>query len=423
MRCGCNRVFRMFRFFVYSSAGLFLALLLACCNGTGARPISSDVDAGQSGRSPAGTASVSLFLAGDVMTGRGIDQILPHPGDPWLYEPFMRSAAGYVELAERASGAIPTRVNYAYIWGDALAELAQVRPDVRLINLETSVTTSDDNWPDKGIHYRMHPDNIPALTTAGIDYASLANNHVLDWGYAGLTETLETLEGAQIQYAGAGRDLRQAEAPAVLEAAGKGRVVVFSYGLPTSGIPPAWAAAEDRPGVNLLSDLSDQAVRRIAEQVEAIRQPGDIFVVSIHWGGNWGYEIPAAQIDFAHKLIEKAGVDVIHGHSSHHVKGIEVYRDRPILYGAGDFLNDYEGIGGQEQFRPDLTLMYFVEMDPTSGKLVQLRMTPMQIKQFRLNRASRSDAAWLSNVLSREGEALGTRAELSSDNTLRLSWN
>ena len=74
-----------------------------------------------------------------------------------------------------------------------------------------------------------------------------------------------------------------------------------------------------KPGVNLLKDLSDKAVNSIKEKVKELQQQGDIVVVSIHWGGNWGYHIAPAQVKFAHKLVDEAGVDIIHGHSSHHV--------------------------------------------------------------------------------------------------------
>jgi len=176
-------------------------------------------------------------------------------------------------------------------------------------------------------------------------------------------------------------------------------------------------------GVNLLRDLSDRTVRRIRRKVEEVKQQGDVVVASIHWGGNWGYEVPREQTEFAHRLIDDAGVDVIHGHSSHHVEGVEVYKDRLIIYGSGDFLNDYEGISGYESFRDDLALMYFVSVDPSTGKLVNLQMTPMQIKHFRTNRASRADALWLGNILSREGKKFGTRAILNRDNTLTLNWD
>jgi poly-gamma-glutamate synthesis protein (capsule biosynthesis protein) len=269
----------------------------------------------------------------------------------------------------------------------------------------------------------MHPENIQILTAAEIDFCSLSNNHVLDWGYAGLSETLKTLQKSNINYAGAGLNLQEAETPAVMEIEGKGRVIVFSFGLDSSGIPFSWAASEDKPGVNLLNNLSEQTIRHIKTTVEAVKQQGDIVVASIHWGSNWGYEIPTQQKEFAHKLIDEAGVDVIHGHSSHHVKGIEVYKEKIILYGSGDFLNDYEGIGGYENYRSDLTLMYFVSVDPLTGNLVKLQMTPMQIKHFKANRASLADARWLTNILNREGKKLGTRVEFNQDNTLTLKWD
>jgi poly-gamma-glutamate synthesis protein (capsule biosynthesis protein) len=128
-------------------------------------------------------------------------------------------------------------------------------------------------------------------------------------------------------------------------------------------------------------------------------------------------------MEFAHKLIDEAGVDVIHGHSSHHVKGIEVYKGKIIIYGSGDFINDYEGIGGYEDYRSDLALMYFVSIDPLTGKLVSLQMTPMQIKHFKANRASLADVRWLREILIREGKKLGTRVEFNHENTLTLKWD
>ncbi len=364
---------------------------------------------------------ITLFLCGDVMTGRGIDQILPRPGDPRLYESYVRSAKGYVELAEELTGPFDTPVDFPYIWGDALEELDHVLPDVRIINLETSVTRSEDRAP-KGIHYRMHPDNIPCLTAAKIDCCALANNHVLDWGEAGLIETLETLKRVDITSAGAGRDLDEAQAPAIIGVSGKGRVLVFAFGSVTSGIPRGWAASTDRPGVNLLRDLSGKTARTIAQQVQSLKRQGDLVVASIHWGGNWGYHIPAEQKAFARRLVDEAGVDVIYGHSSHHPKGIEVYNGKPILYGCGDFINDYEGISGYEEFRGELVLMYFIGFDPATSVLTRLQMTPLKIQRFRLNRVNRDDASWLSNRLNREGAELGTRAELTPDNTLSLRW-
>ncbi len=333
----------------------------------------------------------------------------------------MRSAVLYVELAEAASGPIPRPVGPDYIWGDALDELGRLSPDARIVNLETSVTQSDDHWPRKGIHYRMNPANVDCLTSARIDCCVLANNHVLDWGYAGLEDTLEALRRADIETAGAGGGRQQASRPGVVGLPGDRRVIVYACGTGSSGIPADWAAAPDRPGVNRLDDLSMATVRRIRDELSPIRRPGDLVVVSIHWGGNWGYRVPRDHVDFAHGLIDLADVDVVHGHSSHHAKAIEVHGGRLILYGCGDFVTDYEGIGGHERFRGDLSVMYFVDLDP-SGRLAGLLVKPMRMRRFQVRYADADDVTWLADVLDREGSKFGTRVERCESGDLGLRW-
>ena len=150
---------------------------------------------------------------------------------------------------------------------------------------------------------------------------------------------------------------------------------------------------------------------------------GDIIIASIHWGNNWVKAIPSAHRLLAHFLIDHGEINVIHGHSSHHPLGIEVYKGKPILYGCGDFLTDYEGISGHEEFRDDLGLMYFASVDPSTGKLVQLQMAPTQMKNFSLQRVSRADALWLRDTLNREGKIFGTRVELNKEKNLTLQWD
>src|SRR5437762_8171841 len=365
--------------------------------------------------------SLRLFLCGDVMTGRGIDQALPHPVDPVLYEPYVRDAGEYVELAEKAHGAFQRPVTFDYIWGETLQELDRARVDLRIINLETAITSAETPWPAKQIHYRMHPLNIGCLSVARISGCALANNHVLDWGYEGLADTLQRLDAAGVPHAGAGNNAQEAAAPAVLNVPGKGRVLLFSFGSTSSGIPREWNASTLRPGVNLLDDLSEATAARISKQRRQFKGPSDLLVASIHWGGNWGYEIPREQIAFAHRLIEE-GVAVVHGHSSHHVKAIEVFKGRLILYGCGDFLTDYEGISGYEKFRGDLALMYLIELDSRSGELIAARLVPMHMRRFKLERAPGTDAEWLCNLLNKLGAQFSTGARLDKDSSLRLEW-
>ncbi|WP_437329451.1 CapA family protein [Sorangium sp. So ce381] len=374
---------------------------------------------------PQGTSAagaVTISLCGDVMTGRGIDQILPCPSDPVLYELAVEDARGYVELAERASGSIPRPVDSSYVWGAALEAWSRRAPAVRLVNLETAITTSDEPCL-KGINYRMHPGNVSCLTAAQIDCCALANNHVLDWGVAGLIDTIAALRSVNVTTAGAGRDLDEAAAPARIEIEGKGRVLVFSLGSETSGIPRRWGASADRPGIHLVDESSPAEVRRVLDMVRAARREGDIVVASIHWGPNWGYEVPEEQVTLAHALVDVADVDVVHGHSSHHAKAIEVHAGRLILYGCGDFVNDYEGISGHQAYRGDLATMYFATLRAGTGELVGLELVPLRMSKFRLHRAAQEDALWLRDVLSREGARFGTRVELGEEGSLLLRWS
>src|SRR5215472_10131505 len=258
---------------------------------------------------------VTMFLCGDVMLGRGVDQILPHPGDPQLREGTVDDARQYVRLAELTNGAISLPVSFSWPWGEALEVLDGCAPDGRVINLETSVTRSGDFSPGKAVHYRMNPANLPSLLAARPDACALANNHALDFGHIGLLETLDVLAGAGLRVIGAGRDVAGARQPATVPVPGGGRIVVFSFGAATSGIPPGWAATATRPGVALLRSLSDSVADELINRVRDVKRPGDVVVVSIHWGSNWGYEVDGDQVRFARRLID-GGVDVIHGHSS-----------------------------------------------------------------------------------------------------------
>lgn len=365
---------------------------------------------------------VTLFLCGDVMTGRGIDQILPNPNEAWLLEPAMDSALEYIAAAEAITGPLPRSASFNYIWGDALAELERVRPAVRIINLETAVTASPEAWPQKEIHYRMHPANVPCLEVAGIDCCVLANNHVLDWGRSGLEETLRTLHGAGIRTAGAGANETEAAAPAILDVLDGARVLVFGFALKSSGVPRDWRATPQHSGVNWLEDLSARSLEVISRQISRHQREGVIVVASIHWGGNWGFGVSGQEQEFAHRLIDTVGVDLVHGHSSHHVKGIEIYQRKAIFYGCGDLLNDYEGIGGQESFRPDLALMYFPTIDLETGDLASMRMTPMRRQHFRINKGSPDAVAWLTATLGQECARLGTRIVPQPDGRLALQW-
>jgi poly-gamma-glutamate capsule biosynthesis protein CapA/YwtB (metallophosphatase superfamily) len=360
---------------------------------------------------------VVVFLCGDVMTGRGIDQILPRPGDPALWEPGMRDARQYVRLAEAASGPVPRPVDVAWPWGEALAVLDRVRPEVRVVNLETSITARGTPAAGKGVHYRMHPANTAVVAAARPSACTLANNHVLDFGPDGLADTLAALAGVGIPVAGAGPDADAARRPVAVPLRCGGRVLVFAAAAEDSGTPPEWAATDRRPGVYLLPDLSTGTAADLAGRVRSAKRPGDLAVLTVHWGTNWGYEVPAEHVSFAHHLVEH-GVDLVHGHSAHHPRPIEIYRDRLILYGCGDFIDDYEGIPGYEEYRDDLRLMYLPELDPASGRLVRLAVVPLRADRMRLTRASTSDTQYLGDLLDRISRPFHAGVTRTEDQTL-----
>ncbi|WP_267884781.1 CapA family protein [Streptomyces sp. NRRL S-87] len=382
------------------------------------------------GGGPGAGDEIVVCLAGDVMLGRGIDQVLPHPGDPELSEPWVADARTYVELAEAAHGPVPRPAGFAWPWGDLLEVLRATGPDAWVLNLETAVTRAGGFARGKSIHYRMHPANLPCLAAARPDVCALANNHVLDFGRDGLAETLDSLAAAALRTAGAGHDAVGAWRPAAValvpRSSARGspraetpRLLVFSVGMPSSGIPLDWAAAEDRSGIALVPAPSREAAAALVARFEGARRPGDRVAVSVHWGSNWGYRIPTEHVRFAHDLVD-GGADLVHGHSSHHPRPLEVYHDRLILYGCGDLVDDYEGITGYEQYRDDLRVLYTVRLDRATGALRGLLLTPFRARRLTLRRASPADARWLHDALTRHGPPSSTPLAVRDDASLAL---
>ena len=364
-----------------------------------------------------GGKAVTLCFCGDVMLGRGVDQILPHPGDAELRESHIRDARAYVGMAEHVNGPVPRPAGFSWPWGEALRVLDEAAPDVRVLNLETSVTAHDAFARGKGVHYRMSPANLPCLAAARPDVCVLANNHVLDFGLRGLEETLDALHAFGFRTAGAGRNAAEAARPAVVPVDDGRRVLVFSCAMPSSGVPRSWGATDDRAGLYFVAEPSVAAAAGIAGRIREVRRPGDVAVVSVHWGGNWGYRVSRAEVHFAHALAD-GGADIVFGHSAHHPRPAEVYRGRTVLYGCGDFIDDYEGIPGYEHYRDDLRLLWFVTVGP--GTDPGIRMVPLQSRRMRLVGASEEDSEWLRGVLDRIGHDFGSRVDREPDGVLTL---
>ncbi len=365
--------------------------------------------------------NLKIFLCGDVMIGRGIDQVLPFPSDPVIFEPYLTDARDYVNLAQKVNGIFKTPVPFHYIWGDALKQFELYKPDLRIINLETSVTVSKDYWAGKGINYKMNPANINVLTCAGINCCALANNHTIDWGYKGLLDTINTLKNANILYSGAGINIEEASKPAAL-VNNNTRVLVFSLGTESSGIPSQWGADFNRPGVKLLHGLSLEYAHSVGNWINMFRKPDDIVILSIHWGENWVFKIPQSHIQFAHTLVDNGYVDVIHGHSSHHILGVEIYKEKPVLYGCGDFINDYEGIETKQFFRDDISMMYLITLNTNSKDLIDVTLVPLIKYQFSLKNPSEEDIKQVESILNQMEIKFRKKVKNDKNTAFSLKW-
>lgn len=297
-----------------------------------------------------------------------------------------------------------TGVGPAYPWGSTLPLLGSA--DIRVGNLEFVLSDDGTAWPAKVFRFRSDTRNVESLRAAGFTVVSLANNHVLDYGAEALREMLGTLDAHRILHSGAGVDLEDARRPAVCHAD------TLSVGfLAVTDNEPGWEAEAAAPGVHYVPiDVDDARARALLDLVRHTRSRVDLLIVSAHWGGNWGFDVPVDHRTFAHALID-AGAGVVYGHSPHIVRGVEVYRDRPIIYSAGDFIDDY---AVDEFARNDQSFVFLLETD--AGIPRELRLYPTVIIDFQARLARGTARAIAQRMQTLCGE-LGTHPVWSDAQT------
>jgi poly-gamma-glutamate capsule biosynthesis protein CapA/YwtB (metallophosphatase superfamily) len=326
-----------------------------------------------------GEVDARVGFVGDVMFGRGVN--------------------------ERWSDGSP-----AGVWGSTAARLRAL--DGLLLNLECCVSERGERRPGLTYYFRADPGwAIPALDAVDAT-VSLANNHVLDYGTVAFEDTLDHLASADIASAGAGRDLAAAIDPATVDANG---VEIACLGL--TGRSPSYGAGPADPGTAFVTmDSGDPRTRALVDRAvqRAESTDPDLLVASLHWGPNWEVRPSGRQQAFARWLVER-GVDVVHGHSAHVVQGIEVYRGRPIVYDAGDFVDDYA-------VKPDLhnDRSFLFELEITDGRLDALRLVPIEIRRESAHRARPEAARWLRDRMRTLSEPFGTTFDRDGDG-LRLT--
>jgi poly-gamma-glutamate capsule biosynthesis protein CapA/YwtB (metallophosphatase superfamily) len=313
-----------------------------------------------------------IVLTGDVMLGRLVNQ----------------------HMVSNASMTPET------VWGNVLPLLLSA--DCRFINLECVISTRGQPWRPlvKPFHFRANPRATDILQAARVNCATLANNHVLDYGPEALLDCLEHLDHANIQHAGAGAQLDAALAPAYLDLP-HGHIAVLAL----TDNEPDWAATPSRPGVNYVDydsrGLLSPYRERMTDIIRLARQQASFVIISAHIGPNWGAPSPAMR-SLAHELLDLGG-DLYWGHSNHTPQGIELYKEKVILYSTGDFVDDYT-IDPDE--RNDLSFLFNVEEN--SGRVDRIQLYPVRIENCQIHRAIGPDITWLQHSLQEKCHAFHT---------------
>jgi poly-gamma-glutamate capsule biosynthesis protein CapA/YwtB (metallophosphatase superfamily) len=294
------------------------------------------------------------------------------------------------------------------VWGDVLDRLQSL--DGLFVNLECCLSTRGHPWQrtHRPFHFRADPDwAIPALERAGVDWVSLANNHVLDYEEVALYDTLDHLAG-DIAHVGAGRTVDDARKPAHVSIEGLD-IAFVSF----TDNTPEYAAGPDSPGVaHVEFDIEDEENRQILEEslATARETDPDLLVASLHWGPNMVTEPPDAFRAAGRWLIEQ-GVDIVHGHSAHVFQGIEIHNGRPILYDTGDFIDDY---AIDDDLRNDRGFLFEFRVN-RDGTLQNLRLIPTEIHDCAVHEARVSAADWSHDRMRELSEPFGTTFEKEGD--------
>ncbi|SFR86199.1 poly-gamma-glutamate synthesis protein (capsule biosynthesis protein) [Halomicrobium zhouii] len=291
------------------------------------------------------------------------------------------------------------------VWGDVLERLRGL--DGLFVNLECCLSTRGRPWrrTHRPFHFRADPAwAVPALRQADVDWANLANNHLLDFQEEALLDTLGALDEGDIAHSGAGRNERDARAPAVVDV---GEVTVAFVSLTDN--TPEYAAGPESPGVARLElDVDDEANRAVARSMldRAREYDPDLLVASLHWGPNMVEEPFESHVRWGRWLLSE-GVDVVHGHSAHVFEAVEARDDGLLLYDCGDFVDDYRV---DEELRNDRSFLFELTVDDRATP-VRLRLVPVEIRGCQVHLATGDAARWCRETMHERSRGYDTEFE------------
>jgi len=275
---------------------------------------------------------------GDIMLGRGVEYHLNNQGRDYTF-PF-REVVDVLKSGDIVFG-----------------------------NLEVPMTDSEHGLDPSGKYViKSSKKAVESIKYAGFNVLNLANNHIMDYYEKGLLDTIDALEEYEIMYFGAGKNISEARKPAILTVKGI-KIAFLGYTdmaeYVYKGDPMiSFVAGEDKSGV------APRKYDLIKEDMEKIRDTVDLLVISLHWGVENSFEVTGEQREFAYKLIDD-GADVILGHHPHRFQGVEIYKNKPIIYSLGNFIFDQNDKLNQESF--------IVDMVFTGNKLSSLELLPIRV--------------------------------------------
>lgn len=330
-----------------------------------------------------------ILQGGDNMLGRAIQLTLPNQstGD----ENIQDSQPAYKYLTD----IIPNKnviddirkfnLDGGYLWGDVEFDLNE---DLRIINLETAptITVDESQFPQKTIHYHTNINNLDGVFRKYKNpyVLCMANNHVMDMGDTPFeNETLPIMK-SNWNTLGIGYNYDEASTPYETE-----KVCLFNFGCGCAGIPKDWSATETLSGVAYLPPIiNDQNVAIafdiISKKVsQYMKHEKKLLILSIHWGPNFSHanDNQVYRKKLAYKLVDILGIKIIHGHSSHHIRGVDYYKGSVIFYGCGDFVNDYEKIKSNYNTSGAL---WNIEIDDSTLKINSVSLKPYKMENLKV---------------------------------------
>lgn len=211
--------------------------------------------------------------------------------------------------------------------------------DLVIVNLECAITNHPYIWSgaEKAFYFGAPPQAAEILASCGVKMVSLANNHILDFDRKGLLDTLCYLNAQNIAYAGAGKNAFEAYAPAYVQ------VKKHKFGMSAfCDHQQDFQATDSEPGMAYLNlDDTVTTLYQFEQSLHEMQQSAvDWPILSLHWGPNQALRPAKNFIFLAHTALDM-GYKLIFGHSAHVFQGIEIYRKFPIIYAAGDLVDDY----------------------------------------------------------------------------------